>query len=61
MPVSGRSSPARALIRDAGKITAIGADRREHRLLRVPYPGGRNRRYLGAIESGFRAIGDLLP
>lgn len=47
-------------------ITAISADRRddlfrEHRLLCVPYPGGRNRRYLDVIESEFAAVRDLLP
>ncbi len=53
--------PCASALRDAEKITAIGADRREHHLLCLPYPGGRNRRYLDTIESGFRTIRDLLP
>ena len=31
----------------------------EHRLLCLPYPGGRNRRYLASIESGFELLRDL--
>ncbi|WP_332450067.1 uracil-DNA glycosylase family protein [Methanoculleus sp.] len=32
----------------------------ENRLLCLPYPGWRNRRYLDRIESGFRSIRDLV-
>jgi len=31
----------------------------EHRLLCLPYPGGRNRRYVASIESGFELLRDL--
>ena len=44
------------------KITEApaGALFEEHRLLCVPYPGWRNRRYLDQIASGFAAIRDLV-
>ncbi|PKL63541.1 MAG: hypothetical protein CVV31_00380 [Methanomicrobiales archaeon HGW-Methanomicrobiales-2] len=47
-----------------GKITEIPGGLRESlflesRLLCMPYPGGRNRRYLDTIESGFELIRDL--
>jgi hypothetical protein len=49
---------------NAGTVTGISRDLQENlfeenRLLCLPYPGGRNRRYLDAIETGFALIKDI--
>ena len=53
--------PYASALSGAGKITGPfpGAIFEEHRLLCLPYPGGRNRRYLASIESGFEVLRDL--
>ncbi|MDD3071066.1 MAG: uracil-DNA glycosylase family protein [Methanoculleus horonobensis] len=45
----------------AGTITGLSREAifEESRLLCLPYPGGRNRRYLDAIESGFDILRNL--
>ncbi|NMA10352.1 uracil-DNA glycosylase family protein [Methanoculleus chikugoensis] len=45
----------------AGTITGLSREAifAESRLLCLPYPGGRNRRYLDTIESGFAVLRDL--
>ncbi len=57
--------PYASALSGVGKITEIPRDLRESlfeesRLLCLPYPGGRNRRYLDTIESGFETIRDLV-
>lgn len=57
--------PYASVLLDTGTITTIPRDRREalfeeSRLLCLPYPGWRNRRCLGRIESGFASIRDLV-
>jgi len=56
--------PYASALSGVGTITGIPGDLRESlflesRLLCMPYPGGRNRRYLDTIESGFELIRDL--
>ncbi len=56
--------PYASALSGIGTITGISGDLREDlfeesRLLCMPYPGGRNRRYLDVIESGFEVIRDL--
>lgn len=54
--------PYASALSGAGKITEIsrGSLFAENRLLCLPYPGWRNRRFLGVIESGFASIRDLV-
>ncbi|WP_214084002.1 hypothetical protein [Methanoculleus sp.] len=57
--------PYASALANVGTITGISRDLRESlfwesRLLCLPYPGGRNRRYLDTIESGFEVIRDLV-
>ncbi len=57
--------PYASALSGVGTITGIPGDLREslfeeNRLLCMPYPGGRNRRYLDTIEAGFEAIRDLV-
>ncbi len=54
--------PYASALAGVGKITEILPEDlfEEHHLLCVPYPGGRNRRYLDLIESGFEHIRDLV-
>lgn len=56
--------PYASALANVGTITGIPGHLRESlfwesRLLCLPYPGGRNRRYLDTIESGFEIIRDL--
>lgn len=56
--------PYASALEGVGTITAIPRPLRESlfeesRLLCMPYPGGRNRRYLDLIESGFEIVRDL--
>jgi len=56
--------PYASPLANVGTITGIPGHLRESlfeesRLLCLPYPGGRNRRYLDTIESGFEIIRDL--
>lgn len=53
--------PYASALRGAGTITGLSREAifEESRLLCLPYPGGRNRRYLASIESGFEILRDL--
>jgi len=56
--------PYASALANAGTVTGISRDLQENlfeenRLLCLPYPGGRNRRYLDAIETGFALIKDI--
>ncbi|MDV2482728.1 hypothetical protein F8E02_12120 [Methanoculleus sp. Wushi-C6] len=59
-----RLEPYAGALAGAEQVTAIPDALRdalleEHHLLCLPYPGGRNRRYLDRIASGFDLVGDL--
>ncbi|KDE55387.1 uracil-DNA glycosylase family protein [Methanoculleus sp. MH98A] len=53
--------PYASVLSGAGTITGLSREAifEESRLLCLPYPGGRNRRYLDVIESGFELLRDL--
>lgn len=53
--------PYASVLSGAGTITGLSREAifEESRLLCLPYPGGRNRRYLDVIESGFEVLRDL--
>ncbi|HOI13374.1 MAG TPA: hypothetical protein PLG75_05920 [Methanoculleus sp.] len=56
--------PYAGALANARAVTGLSRDLREslfeeNRLLCLPYPGGRNRRYLDAIEAGFALLRDI--
>ncbi|PKL55365.1 MAG: hypothetical protein CVV35_10370 [Methanomicrobiales archaeon HGW-Methanomicrobiales-6] len=55
------TEPYASALSGAGTITGLSREAifEESRLLCLPYPGGRNRRYLDTIESGFEILRDL--
>jgi hypothetical protein len=53
--------PYATALSGAGTVTGLSREAifEESRLLCLPYPGGRNRRYLNTIEAGFALIKDI--